>query len=697
MFKKLFLIVLLVSNAYAQQALKVDFKSVEANLEVHFEDKSVRGHLRYEFEIFNVADTIKIDAVNMVFKNVQINNQTTAFLYNGKKLQLTSGFKKGMNYLTFDYTAFPKQALYFVGTTADFQIWTQGQGRYTSNWFPSFDDPNEKVVFNINLLFDKAYQVISNGVLTKKTSKPSDKFEWHYTMDKPMSSYLLMLAIGKFESKTETSLSGVPLQLFIEPQEVNKIESTYKYSTSIFDFMEAEIGVGYPWKIYKQVPARDFLYAGMENTSATLFSHDFVVDAIGFNDRNYINVNAHELAHQWFGDLVTAKSGKDHWLQEGFATFYALLAEQKFFGDDYFYWKMYEMAEQLQRAKATDVEPILSTKASSLTYYQKGAWALFVLRDGLGEATFKKVVQHYLNNYAYQNVTTADFLNEVNQFSNFDTQSFKKRWLESSDFEVKEALALLSKHDVIQNYFKIAELKEVSFEQKQKNYETILASTAFYPLKIEVLNQLQEVPFVQKKELLQLALKDPATPIHQAIASSVLEFPNEFRPTYESFLNDASYTTREIALSVLWKKYPDDQIKLLNDTKDWKGNNDHNLEILWLTLALQTKGYNLANKTNYYDRLLAFASPNYDSSIRQNALNNLIYLDQNDQNYLPYLVNALTHYKWQFSKFAREKIREYLKGKSHRNYFEKLVPNLPEKEQLLLQKLIDEPVKEVKK
>ncbi|MGZ9677575.1 M1 family aminopeptidase [Flavobacterium sp. GNP001] len=112
----------------------------------------------------------------------------------------------------------------------------------------------------------------------------------------------------------------------------------------MFDFLEKEIGVKYPWGIYKQAPVRDFLYAGMENTSATLFNTRYVVDSTGFEDRSYTNVNAHELAHQWFGNLVTAESGKHHWLQEGFATYYALLAEKEIYGEDHFYSKLYETA-----------------------------------------------------------------------------------------------------------------------------------------------------------------------------------------------------------------------------------------------------------------------------------------------------------------------------------------------------------------
>ena len=143
--------------------------------------------------------------------------------------------------------------------------------------------------------FDKNYEVISNGILKSK-SISDDIATYNYQMQKPMSSYLLMLAIGKYQNKMLKSKSGIPLQLYIEPEDYSKFESTYKYSAAIFDFYESEIGVKYPWQIYKQIPVRDFLYAGMENTSATIFSREFVVDETAFNDLNYIDVNAHEVA-----------------------------------------------------------------------------------------------------------------------------------------------------------------------------------------------------------------------------------------------------------------------------------------------------------------------------------------------------------------------------------------------------------------
>ena len=171
-----------------------------------------------------------------------------------------------------------------------------------------------------------------------------------------------------------------------------------------------------------------------------------MVDSIGFLDRSYTNVDAHELAHQWFGDLFTAHSGKHHWLQEGFATYYALLAEKSIYGEDYFYSKMYESIQQIKYASRTDTIPILSDKASSMTYYQKGAWALFVLHQEIGDRKFKKLVKNYLKKYAFKTVTTEDFLAEVRKVSSFDTDLFSKEWLESTAVNTYKVNKLLYKN-----------------------------------------------------------------------------------------------------------------------------------------------------------------------------------------------------------------------------------------------------------
>ena len=189
-----------------------------------------------------------------------------------------------------------------------------------------------------------------------------------------MSSYLLAFGIGNFRKKTIRSSSNIPIELYYEPKDSLKVEPTYRYSREIFDFLENEIGVPYPWQNYKQIPVQDFLYAGMENTGATIFSNTFMVDSTAFVDKNYVNVNAHELAHQWFGNMVTEESGEHHWLHEGFATYYAYLTEKEIFGEDYFYWHLLGTAKALGNfSEEGNGEALTDSGAGSLTFYEKGA------------------------------------------------------------------------------------------------------------------------------------------------------------------------------------------------------------------------------------------------------------------------------------------------------------------------------------
>lgn len=686
-----YVILLLSAFSFAQQTKFVDFKSVLGKIEINPIEKSVSGEVIYDFEVTSAIDTIRIDAQNMTFTNLKINNRIVNYKNSGKKITLFEGFTIGKNTLTFNYLAKPKQTMYFVGVDENLQIWTQGQGKYTSNWFPSFDDTNEKVIFNLDVNFDKNFQVISNGVLDNKTVN-STTIDWHYRMKKPMSSYLLMLAIGKFEVQNEKSKSGIPLQFYIENEDVAKLEPTYRYSKIIFNFFEKEIGVKYPWEVYKQIPVRDFLYAGMENTSATVFSRDFVVDEIGFEDKNYVNVNAHELAHQWFGDLVTAESGKHHWLQEGFATYYALLAEKEVFGADYFYYKLYSISQQLKSVSKTDTIPILNEKASSLSFYQKGAWALHVLREGVGAKVFQKAVQNYLKKYSFKNVTTDDFLNEIKKVSKYDVDAFRIKWLESPSFDNQKSSELLSKNQSIKALFEIQKLRNKPFVEKQDVLIKTMQSDTYFPIKEEIIYQIENVSFADKAVLLRLGLATNEVNVRQAIANTTPKIPLEFKVEFETLLDDKSYITREVALNSLWSQFPEDQRKYLEKTKDWVGFNDKNLRILWLTLALGTKEYELDNKAKFYDELLNYCSPKFESSIRQNALENLLFINNKDKNVFPFLVNSLTSHKWQFSKYGREKIRLLLKNQNVRSYFEILLPNLNKDENVALSKLLSEQI-----
>jgi len=673
---------------FSQQFPKVDFTHSFASLEINPVKQNVWGDVEYIFTVNEPLDTIRINAHKMSFDKVKINEKEVQFKVTDKEFLLFEGYEKGENKLTFSYEAFPVQAMYFVQKNyyEDVQVWTQGQGKYTSHWYPSFDDVNEKVIFSLDITFHKDYTVLANGSLISKTEK-DNQITWKYQMHKPMSSYLLMLAIGRFEKQSFTSKSGIPNDLWYHISDKDKFESTYRYSEEIFDYLENEIGVPYPWEVYRQIPVWDFLYGGMENTTSTIFAQDYVVDEIGFNDRNYVNVNAHELAHQWFGDLVTAKTTKHHWLQEGFATFYALLSDRHLFGDDYYYWKLYENAQKIEQAATSDDVPILSEKASSLSYYQKGAWALHVMREGMGADKFRLAVKNYLNKHAFGNVETEDLFREVRAVSDFDCETFSKNWLETHIFQKEEVYALLKKNDFIKQYIELQE-KPLDPKKDKKKILKILNSKIYYPIKELLVYQTANLPFEQKKDFIVAALNTNNVKVRQAVAVTLTEIPENFRSTYETLLKDPSYATREISLFNLWNNFETERERYVQLSENWIGFEGRNLEILHHALSfVTTKSENQQIKD--YLALLNLSGTNYDALTRQNALEKLLSLELYTDEVFKSLAYGTSHSRWRFALFCREQIKKLIHNEEFKKVFqEEVLPQLPFKEKTILERIL---------
>ncbi len=680
--------------SFGQQIPKVDFIKCDAEVAPVFETKSISGKVTYLFKVKEMIDTIAIDAKNMTFYDIIINGKLVKYKATDKKLLLYEGFKKGKNILNLRYSATPKQTVYFTGIDNGQQIWTQGQGKYTSHWLPGFDDVNEKMIFTISITYNNKFTAISNGVLNAIDDNGKLK-TWKYIMQKPMSSYLAMFAIGKFDSKFEISNSNITLTNYYKPVDEDKYQYTYKDSKTIFDFLEKEIGVKFSWEVYRQVPVEDFLYAGMENTSATIFSQDYVVDESGFNDRNYLNVNAHELAHQWFGDLVTAKSGKHHWLQEGFATYYASLAEREVFGDDYFYNQLFSYANRLKVAAKTDTIPIMNEKASSLSFYQKGAWALHFIRESIGEKKFRKAVKSYLKKYQYKNVETDDFLAQIRKVSDFDTEKFKKVWLEDYKYPANDINFLLTKNGFMRDLLKLQYERKSKLEDKYNLLKVILTSDSYSALKVEALYQIRNEPFEKVSELYDLAMKSNNIAVRRFVAQSIEKIPESFKSEFETLLNDKSYETNQAAFIALWKNFPNEQSKYLEIAKNWEGRNDKELRILYLNACMNFADVHelddkmaSINALKALNELVKYTSPSYESSIRQNAFESLLSNYTENNEVLKNLVNATIHHKWQFTKYARDKIRELIKNEKYSNQFKKLLPELSVDEQNQLNKLL---------
>ena len=641
----------------AQQTKLVDFKTINAVIffnEIQV-DSTLFDSFEVDFDILRKVDSIYLDAVDMRFENVSLNGKSVDYRNDGKKLIIYNKFKPSEgNKLNFIFFASPKKAMYFVGwnNAARNQIWTQGQGKYTSHWLPSIDDMNDKIEFDFTFAAPRDYEVISNGKLITKLE--SDTYTlWKYDMQKPMSSYLAALVIGKYSKKGMTSKSGIPLEMYYYPEDSLKVEPTYRYTKDMFDFLEEEIGVAYPWQNYKQVPVHDFLYAGMENTGCTIFSDAFMIDDTAFIDKNYVNVNAHELAHQWFGDLVTETSGEHHWLQEGFATYYALLAEREVFGDNYYYWRLFEYAEELAAQDRVGASTaLLNPKSSSATFYKKGAWVLHMLREKVGDEVFKSAVKNYLNTYAFQNVETSNFINEVERSSGKDLTGFVDKWLKDKTFYYEEAEASLKNKSPF-----IVEYLMVDCEAANSKCDYYLHSWLSDEAKRKIISQ---VPNRITSEVFKNSVK-----VRQAIAQNLTEIPLEIKKDYETLLDDKSYLTIEAALYNLWFNFPDDRGRYLDKTKNIEGLSDKNVKLLWLALVLSTPEYDMSSKQDYLNELIHYASSEFNFEVRMQAFRFLEMLQIMTKDVIKHYEDAESHHNWRLKKFAKTFAEKYKDDKKY--------------------------------
>lgn len=415
-----------------------DFKHAQIKLSFVPDSQKVIGEVTHTFSPLRVGlDSLYLDAPKIRVKKISYDGKELN--YDSLKGGFTMRFDQKLDRLkdykvTIEYEAYPRRGLYFIGWDdpkgiSRKIIWTQGQGIDNRHWVPLFDDQADKIKTDVVVTFDASYEVLSNGRLISSMDDGSGKKLWHYQMDKPHSPYLMMLGIGDYNIHREESSSGIPLNNYIYSDWDDRYDYTYTYSKEIFDFLEDEIGVPYPWGSYSQIPVPDYLYGAMENTSATIFGDFFCQDSIGFADKNYVYVNGHELAHQWFGDLVTSRSGAHHWMHESFATYYHHLTVKQFFGDDLFQKMMRDNQNAAIAADMRNWRGIGHSRAGTERHYLKGSYVLKMLRYVCGDTLFRAGLQHYLKKFAFENATGSDMLSAFHEATGLSLDWFWNEWI----------------------------------------------------------------------------------------------------------------------------------------------------------------------------------------------------------------------------------------------------------------------------
>ncbi|MBI4930479.1 MAG: M1 family metallopeptidase [Bacteroidetes bacterium] len=416
----------------------VDFQHLK--LEVSFEPTKnlVKGKVTHTFiPLLQKTDSIVLDGINMNIKEVSLNGKPAKFRSDSETVVIytPSLAWEQKDSMTITYECTPRQGLYFIGWNDKTgicrrQIWSQGQGIENRNWIPMYDEMNDKIITEMFVIFDTAYKVLSNGKMIDKKTNKNGTYTWHYKMSHPHASYLIMLGIGKYEIDKRFSKSGVPVNLYYYPEWKDRVQNTYRWSENMIDFYEKEIGVPYQWESYSQIPVQDFMYGAMENTTATVFGDFFFCDERGSMERDYVSVNAHELAHQWFGDFITARSDAHHWLQESFATYYNWLFEREVFGKNHYDWgRRIAQNNSIEESKKNSY-PIAHSEAGTVRHYPKGAFVLSMLKNILGgREVYNKCIKHYLETHPYTNVDSEDFLIACEEVTGIQLDWFWEEWI----------------------------------------------------------------------------------------------------------------------------------------------------------------------------------------------------------------------------------------------------------------------------
>lgn len=376
--------------------------------------------------------------------------------------------------VTIRYSAYPKKGLYFrtpeMGYPAtDTQVWTQGESIEARHWFPCFDAPNEKFTSEITCRVPAGMTVLSNGRQVSQTNTTDGLVATRWMQEKPHVTYLISLVAGNFK-KVGDSYRDIPLTFWVPDSRAAYAQESFKDTKDMMAFFEKEIGVPYPWPQYAQVTVHDFVAGGMENTSITTLT-DYTLHTRDFEElRSSQGLVAHELAHQWFGDLVTCKDWSHLWLNEGFATYYEQLYDGHKHGREELLYSLYQSARgiigQPNQTNAI-VRRDYRDPGEQFGYlaYPKGAWVLHMLRCQLGEDLYRRCIKTYLERHQYGNVETTDLTRVIEELSG-------RSWDQFFDQYVYHAAQ--PELGVTYAWDERAKLAKVSISQNQRLSEDVL-------------------------------------------------------------------------------------------------------------------------------------------------------------------------------------------------------------------------------
>lgn len=415
-------------------ALDLDARSVSGTATLHLRRIDARAR-------WAVLDAIafELEAVERVTDGEW---SSAAHRYDGERLELDLSDVPdgGATDVRVRYRATPRRGLYFTAPDDSRpdrprQVWSQCQDQDGRHWFPCQDHPGQRMKTDVKVVVPKGWFALGNGVLAERTEVDGGT-SFHWVQSEPHPAYLVTLAAGEFDEAHDDH-AGLAIDYYVPKGSGDMIARSLGNTPEMVRLFSDLLGTPFPWDKYAQVVVADFIFGGMENTSATTLFERALLDERAALDVDMDSLVAHELAHQWFGDLVTCRDWSHAWLNEGFATYLEHLWKEHHDGpDDYLYSLETDLglylAEHDGRYARSVVEKTWSTPIDIFDrhLYQKGGLILHALRERLGDKGFFRGLSFYLERHRGGSVETRDLLRALEDATGQSLEEMFHQWVE---------------------------------------------------------------------------------------------------------------------------------------------------------------------------------------------------------------------------------------------------------------------------